>query len=450
MLEIRGNARRGVDGISRRGFLKAGTLSFGGLTLPQVLALRDAQAASARRDTAVILFWQAGGPSHIDTVDMKPDQPIEGRGPFQPIATSQPGFDVCELMPGHARIADKLAIVRSLHHNLSVHDDGSHWMQTGYPLLNARAQGQSHPAQGAVVAKVRGANDRELPPYVCIPEAYSSPKGFYQSAAYLGPRFNALNAGGDPTLGNYRLPDLTLPADVTMPRLEHRRELLRVFDSTVRTAEASTAVRNLDVSQTKAFDLLTGAKARAAFDLSQETVELREKYGRHAYGHGALLARRLVEAGVTFVTINLYEADVDWWDDHYTIEKNLRKRLPMFDQAFATLVDDLHQRGLADRVLVAAFGEFGRSPFISSKDTGRGHWPGAFSAVLSGGGIRGGQIVGSTTSNGGAPRDRPLTPGDLLATIYHQLGIDHELMLPDKLNRPVRLVAEGEPIAEIV
>lgn len=450
MLEIRGNDWRGVDGISRRGFLKAGTLAFGGLTLPHLVAIRDAQAAATRHDTAVILFWQAGGPSHIDMVDMKPEQPVEVRGPFRPIATSLPGFDVCELMPRHARIADKLAVVRSLHHEHSVHDDGSHWVQTGYPLLNARANGQSHPAQGAVVAKVKGANDPELPPYVCIPQAYNSQKGFYQLASYLGAKYNPLNAGGDPALGNYKLPDLSLPADITMPRLESRRELLRVFDNAVRSAESAAATRDLNVAQRRAFDLLTGAKARAAFDLSQEPAELKEQYGRHAFGHGALLARRLVEAGVTFVTINLYEADVDWWDDHYTIEKNLRKRLPMFDQAFATLVEDLHQRGLSDRVLVAAFGEFGRSPYLSAKEAGRGHWPGAFSAVLSGGGIRAGQIVGSTTANGGAPRDRPLTPGDLLATIYHQLGIDHELMLPDKLNRPVRLVPEGEPIAELL
>jgi uncharacterized protein (DUF1501 family) len=204
----------------------------------------------------------------------------------------------------------------------------------------------------------------------------------------------------------------------------------------------------MDESFRQVFDLVSSPAVRRAFDLSLEPAALRDKYGRHPWGQAALLARRLVEGGVTFVTINHYEADVDWWDDHYTIEKNLRRRLPPFDQALGTLIDDLHERGLARRVLVVATGEFGRSPRID-KFAGRGHWPKAMSALLSGGGIRPGQLVGATTADGGEPRERPLTPGDLLATVYRVLGIDVNEMLRDAQDRPIRLAEGGEPIKEL-
>ena len=448
MLEIRGRNYRLCDGVTRRSFLKIGSLGFAGLTLTHVLRLRRAQAAGVRSKTSVILFWLAGGPSHIDMVDMKPDAAAEVRGPFQPIDTNLPGFQVCELMPRHTRIADKLAVIRSLHHNLSVHDDGSHWLQTGHPLLNARQRGQQNPSQGSVVACLRGPNQPGLPPYVCIPEDYRRHLGFYESAAFLSSRYNAVNAGGDPSLGNYRPPDFMLPPEISFDRLEHRRALLRSFDHTKQQIETSDVFRSLDDVQQEAFQLVTSPRARDAFELSREPDALKEKYGRHAWGQSALLARRLVEAGVTFVNINFYEKDVDWWDDHYTIEKNLRKRLPLFDQAFSALIEDLHDRGQADQVLVAAFGEFGRAPRIDSY-AGRGHWPGAMHAVLSGGGIRPGQIIGSTTPDGGEPKTRPLVPGDLLASIYRVLGIDHAAALPDRQGRPVPLLDAGRPIAEL-
>jgi uncharacterized protein (DUF1501 family) len=448
MLNIYGPARQLCDGSTRRGFLKVGSLGLAGLTLPQVLAQRHAQAAEQRTDTAVILFWMTGGPSHIDTYDMKPASPAEVRGPFRPIATSLPGFSVCDLLPRHTAIADRLAIIRSFTHNYSVHDDAQHLVQTGYPLLNARQRGQQNPAQGAVVSAVRGSNAEGMPPYVCVPEDYRTHMGFYQAAAYLGSRHNAVNSGGDPSWGNYKPPEFTLPKEMTMARLQERRRLLSQFDQLVRRAEQEEAFASMDVVQQQAFDLVTGSRARDAFDLSREADATRERYGRHAYGQSALMARRLVEAGVAFVTINLYEKDVDWWDDHYTIEKNLRKRLPLYDQALCTLIEDLRERGLAERVLVVACGEFGRSPVID-KGAGRGHWPRAMSALLSGGGIRAGQIIGATTANGGEPADRALVPGDLLASIYRVLGIDHELKIPDRQNRPMRVSEEGEPIAEL-
>jgi hypothetical protein len=430
---------------SRRRFcLTAGALPPLALSLPEVLAAR--QASPQRRDTAVILFWLAGGPSHLDMYDMKPAAPAEIRGPFKPIDTRLPGFSVCDLLPLHAPLADKLSIVRSLHHTLGVHDDASHWVQTGYPLLGARERGQQQPAQGAVTARLRGPNQPGLPPYVCIPEAYRRHMGFYQAASWLGARYDPVDGGGDPALGHYRPPEFALPIEMTAERLGDRKALRDAIDSFRRRADAEPAA--MDEMRRQAFDLVAGERARAAFDVAREPEAMREKYGRHAWGQAALMARRLVEAGVTFVTINLYEKDVDWWDDHYTIEKNLRKRLPIYDRAFSALVEDLHERGLAERVLVVSCGEFGRNPRID-KNAGRGHWPRAMSAVLSGGGIRAGQVVGATTADGGEPVERPLLPGDLLATIYRVLGIDPEQTLADRQNRPIRIVDAGQPIAEL-
>lgn len=437
-----------VRPIDRRGFLQIGGLCVGGMSLGGLLRSRASGAAKSN-DKAVILFYLAGGPSHIDTYDLKPDAVEEIRGPFRPIKTTLQGWQVCDLLPHHARIAKHVSIVRSISHNLSVHDDATHWLQTGYPLLNARQVGQTHPSQGSVVAKVRGASQPGMPPYVCVPEDYRTHMGFYEGAAYLGNRYLALNAGGDPSLGNYRAPEFAPPQGVTLPRLEDRQNLLRTLDRLAQRKQAEAVWEDFDDIQRQAVLLTTGSRARQAFDLSAEPQNLRARYGNHAYGQSALLARRLVEAGVPFVTINLYEKDVDWWDDHYTLEKNLRARLPRYDQALATLIEDLNDRGLTDRVLVAAFGEFGRAPRID-RNAGRGHWPRAMSALLCGGGIKGGQIVGSTTADGGEPNDRPLKPGDLLATIYHTLGIDHHLTLTDRQARPIPILPEGEPIRELV
>ena len=336
-------------------------------------------------------------------------------------------------------------IVVSFLLNPGVHDDATHWLQTGYPLLNARQQGQQHPSQGSVVSFWRDDGTQQIPPYVCIPEDYRRHMGFYESAAFLSSRHNALNSGGDPSVGNYRAPDFSLPKDVGTSRMANRRDLFAGLDQLHRKVASERQFADLDDVQQQAFELVCGTQARQAFDLSQESDSLRDRYGRQAYGQSA----RLVEAGVSFVTINLYEKDVDWWGDHYTIEKNLRKRLPVYDQALAALVEDLADRGMSDNVLVAAFGEFGRGPRIEA-NAGRGHWPKAMHAVLSGGGLRSGQIVGSTTSNGGEPHDRPLKPEDLLATIYHSLGIDHQMTVPDRQNRPIPILNGGEPIRELV
>ena len=449
MLHLKGNLFDHSAPISRRGFLTVGGLAPLGVSLPQVMAAGRATGKTGPPPTSAILFFMAGGPSHIDMYDRKPGQVEEVRGPFGGISTNLPGLDVCELMPRHAEVANKLSLVRSITHNLGVHDDATHWLQTGYPLLNARQRGQQNPSQGSVVSFCRSNASQQIPPYVCIPEDYRRHAGFYEAAAFLSSRHNALNAGGDPNVGNFRPPEFSLPANVTAARMTGRQDLLARLDQLHRKVTGEQQFTELDDVQQQAFELVCGSQARRAFDLSREPDSLRDRYGRHAYGQSALLARRLVEAGVSFVTINLYEKDVDWWDDHYTIEKNLRKRLPVYDQALAALIEDLEDRGLSQRVLVAAFGEFGRAPRIDS-NAGRGHWPKAMHAVLSGGGIRPGQIVGSTTADGGEPLDRPLRPEDLLATIYKSLGIDHHATMPDRQNRPIPILPGGEPIRELI
>ncbi len=433
--------------LSRRGFLQLGTLGLGGLSLPTLLAAQEADG-NRRRGTAVILYWMAGGPSQLDTWDPKPEAPAEVRGPFASIPTRVPGIRVCELLPRQAAVADRFALLRSMTHREPNHPDASHLVQTGYHEPNVQFRGQIFPAQGSIVAKLRGANEAGLPPYVCIPDAYFARQGFFQLAAHLGKEYDPVNSGGEPT---FRFtspePSFGLPPDITITRSGDRRELLRRIDAVRRAA--NPAIQRMDSVYQRAFDLITSQPARAAFDLAREPLALRERFGDNPWGRGALLARRLVEAGVTFVTMNHYEADVDWWDDHYTIEANLRRRLPPFDRALAALIEDIHTRGLAERVLLIAMGEFGRSPRIDAQ-AGRGHWARAMSVLLSGGGMRSGRVIGATTSNAGEPATHAYGPGDLLATIYQHLGIDPGQMLPDRQNRPVRLVDTGAPIRELL
>jgi hypothetical protein len=346
-------------------------------------------------------------------------------------------MSVCELLPRQAKFGHRFSIVRSLRHNNADHFDAAHWIQTGYHVFRVMGRGQAYPAQGAVVSKLRGANRKGMPPYVCLPEPYSTQLAFYQQPAYLGAQHAPLSGGGEPAYrGKRRDPEFLPPSDIDPSRILGRESLLRRLG------------KGADEHQRRAFELITSEAVRRAFDVSLEPARLRERYGLHPWGQAALRARRLVEAGTTFVTINHYEADIDWWDDHYTIEKNLRRRLPLYDQALAALIEDLHVRGLSERVLVVACGEFGRGPRID-KLAGRGHWPRSASVFLSGGGLKMGKVVGATGADGGEVRERPVGPGDLLATIYRVLGIDPGGSLPDHQGRPVRLVDEGGPIEEL-
>lgn len=444
--------------VSRREFLRAGALALGGLTLADVLR---AQAAGglAPPDTSVILFWMWGGPSQHETWDPKPAAPSEYRGPLSAISTRVPGLDFCEVFPRLAAIADKVSIVRSLHHEMAAHNDGSIEILTGKtpsqpdPTSQARSE---HPDFGMIAAHERGQRADGLPQYVGIPR-----QPFMTQPVYLGASHAAL-ATGDPSAANYKPPNLTLPAGVDGSRLGDRRSLCAAFDRLRRDLDLEGSLRGIDAFRDRAFDLLTHPGVVEAFDLSREEDTLRDRYGRHLWGQACLLARRLVEAGTAVVTIDALAPTLSdkyfSWDDHaspqmdWDLADAMRYRAPFIDQGLAALIDDLYARGLDRKVLVLALGEFGRTPRVTTNGhcQGRDHWPQAQCALVSGGGMRMGQAIGATNSKGEFPAERPLTPQDLMATVYRHLGIDWRRPLTDFAGRPVAILNRGEPIRELV
>ncbi len=448
MLNVAMNDRfRHCDGLSRRGFLTAGCLGVAGLALPDWLRLRARAAEEGRptRDTAVILIWLDGGPTHLDTYDMKPGAPAEYRGSLKPTRTNVPGLDICELLPEQAKVIDRLAVVRSLHHSTGDHYAGAHWMLTGYHGSSAANLEPMYPSAGSITAKVRGPNRPGLPAYVAVPVAASV--GLvpgYNSAAYLGTSYNPFQTGGDPNSPNFSVQNLKLPGGVTVAQLEDRRKLLAGFDDLRRDIDRSGALDSLDRFQREAYELISGPRARRAFDLSKEDPRVRDRYGRHQWGQSCLLARRLVEAGVTFVTVH-----TGGWDHHAAIAPAMKRVLPILDRAIAGLVTDLSQRGLYERVAVCVCGEFGRTPRVNAQG-GRDHWGASGFCLLGGGGLKTGLAVGSTTAKGERPRDRPVRPEDMLATLYHVLGIDTTRTFIDRSGRPHPILNGGEPIAELV
>lgn len=428
--------------MSRRDALRIGSLSIGGLSLPALLRSRAAAADTGRRpkETAVILIWQAGGPSHLDTYDLKPEAPLEIRGEFRPIATNVPGTQIGEHLPRQAQCMDKISIVRTVTHTNAGHGMGSHWMLTGYEPTT-EVNDNLFPAAGSVVAKVRGANDPGLPAFVTLPR-----KAQFSSAAYLGASYNPFTPDSDPNDPNFQVRNLRLPGRVNLQRLDRRRELLAAVDTIRRDLDLAGSIEGLDEFYRDAMEMITSPKALRAFDIHQEDPKLRERYGRHDLGQSCLLARRLVEAGVTFIQVQAGGG----WDTHGDNFAQLKNNLlPKFDQAVAALVQDIFDRGLQDRVLVMAFGEFGRTPRINPQ-AGRDHWPGAQSVLLSGGGLKMGQMIGQTNANAEYPTSRPVTPGDLLSTMYHFLGIDHHVEFYDHARRPLAILREGEPIRELI
>jgi hypothetical protein len=441
MLDVGGPRYRTCDGVSRRGFLRVGFLGLAGLTLADHLRLqaRAREAGRPTKDTAVILLWLGGGPSHLDMYDLKPAAPAEFRGEFRPIRTNVPGIDIAEHLPFEARHMDKMAVVRSACHTNAGHGMGAHWMLTGY-VPTIEINDNLHPSCGSVTARLRGANAARVPPYVCLPNAPGS-----ANAAYLGVAYNPFAPMSDPNSPGFRVRDLKLPPRVDLARFENRRELLRGMDGVRRDVDVAGAAEGIDRFYQDAFDIVTSRAAQDAFDIQREPPALRERYGRNTWGQSTLLARRLVEAGVTYVTVNM-----GGWDTHGNNFEGLKKRLlPNYDQALAALVEDLFERGLSRKVLVISYGEFGRTPRIN-RDAGRDHWPNAMSVVFAGGGLRMGQVVGSTDAKAEAPKTRPCSPGDVLSTMYHVLGIDHKHVFHDAARRPLPVLAEGEPITELV
>jgi hypothetical protein len=440
MLEFIGRGQRTCDGVSRRTFLKVGSLALGGLTLPSLLRLRAAEKASSSPRRSVILVWQAGGPSHIDMYDLKPDAPAEFRGEFKPIATNVPGIQIGEHLPHQARIMDKLAILRSAYHTNAGHGMGAQGMLTGYqPTIEVNDN--IYPSCGSVVAKMRGANEPGLPAYVNLPRLLNLGK-----AAYLGASYNPFAPDNDPNSDGFQVRNLKLPGRVDASRLGRRRELLQDLDHIRRDVDTRGDMLGLDTFYRDAMEMVTNTKAQRAFDIHKESPKLRDRYGRNDLGQCCLLARRLVEAGVTFVTIQAGGG----WDTHGNNFKELKdKLLPKYDQAVAALVSDLYDRGLQDDVLVMAMGEFGRTPRINPQ-AGRDHWPGAMSILYAGGGLKMGQAIGTTDSKAEHPTSKAATPGCVLSTMYHVLGIDYHHAFYDQAQRPMPILNEGEPIADLV
>lgn len=449
MLELLGSTIRTCDNtprraaVSRRNFLRIGSLGVGGLALPNLLrseAIAKDAGSSAPRRKSVILIWQAGGPSHLDMYDLKPTAPAEYRGEFKPIPTNVPGIEISEHLPLQARIFDKFSVVRSAFHTNAGHGMGSQWMLTGYqPTIEVNDN--IYPSCGSVVAALRGPNEPGMPAYCNVPNRLDLGK-----AAYLGASYNPFSPDSNPNDGGFQVRNMKLPGNLSLNRLERRQQLLGQVDSIRRDIDTRGDIVGLDKFYRDAFEMVTNEKALRAFDIHKEDPRLRETYGRNDLGQSCLLARRLVESGVTYVTVQAGGG----WDTHGNNFAELKNRLlPTFDQAVSALVEDLTARGLQDDVLVMAMGEFGRTPRINPQ-AGRDHWPGAMSVLFSGGGLQMGQAIGTTDSKAEYPTSKPYTPGCVLSTMYHTLGIDHHHVFYDQGRRPLPVLNEGQPIAELV
>jgi hypothetical protein len=450
-----GSGGRYCDGLSRRSFLALGAAGLASVGLPQFLRAREASAA--RKNTSVILIWLDGGPGHMDMYDMKPDAPAEYRGIWKPIRTRVPGFDVTELYPLQAKITDKFSMVRSLHHNTGDHFAGGHRMLTSKDMgvSGANTTGK-FPFIGAIVNRDLGPRRRGMPGHVAVP--YASSIGLnpgYFGGHFLGAQHNPFQPGGDPNQPNYAVNNLNLATGLSLSRLEDRRSLVKHFDSARREIDALPETRAMDRFTREAFDFVSGPLARRAFDVGKEDPRLRARYGRHNWGQSCLLARRLVEAGSTFVSVHF-----GGWDHHWDLQKGYETLLPIVDRAVYGLFTDLDDRGLLDTTLVMLCGEFSRTPKMndggnggaprSMGTPGRDHWGDSMFCLMGGGGVKGGQVVGSTDRLGTRPASRPLTPCNIHATVYEVLGIDPKLQLLDPSGRPVSVLDDPTPIQELL
>lgn len=452
MLTILGRRQRFCDGVSRRNFLKIGGLSLGGLSLPQVLqAEADSKAGEGTRKLshkAIIMIYLSGGPSHQDMYDLKMEAPKEIRGEFKPIATNVPGIEICQHMPRLAKMMDKFAIIRSLHGCPDQH--ASDLCMSGYPIGGGERQ-SGHPSLGAILSKLKGPVDRSVPPFVGLSiksrhSPYSNP-GF---PGFLGLAHSPFQPDGE-GMANMRL------KDVSLDRLSDRKNLLASVDQFRRQADVSGVFEGTDVFTRRAFEVLTSSKLVEALDLGKENAKLRDRYGRGsaspAFGEDAgphwmdqfLMARRLVEAGVRCVTLSFGS-----WDRHGSNFTRLPPQLAKLDQGITALVQDLHDRGLQNDVSVIAWGEFGRTPRIN-KGAGRDHWSRVSCGLLACGGMRTGQVIGSTNRLGEVPQDRPVHYQNVFATLYRQLGIDPmTTTIPDRAGRPQYLLDIRDPVRELI
>ncbi len=433
----------------RRAFLRAALTGFSALGASDLLRLQAATANPGGRGPSMIVVWLWGGPSHMETFDMKPDAPEGYRGLFRPIATSVPGVEICEKLPRLASLADKLAIVRSISHDSPGHVNSTHTVLTGYPgdLVETPPFAPKHPY-------AFHAANRFLPETSGLPKWVAMPDLVYEGGGGLGRSYGPFKVKADPNSPDFKVPELVLD-EARRARLGGRSRLLAGFDA-ARKVMDDPATRPFDEFQRRALDVLTSNAARDAFDLSREPDVLRDRYGRDVVGQRCLLARRLVEAGVRLVTVDfpcVPGQKAFSWDDHasvWNIFEQMEIRLPVLDRAVSALIEDVYARGLDRETLIVVMGEMGRTPKLSNFNgqPGREHWGKAMSVLLSGA-VPTGQVIGSTTPRGEEPRDRPLTPNDLVATWYRHLGIDHTLTYHDTTGRPIALLPHGEPIAEL-
>lgn len=444
-ISLTNRTNRLCSGTSRRDFLRVGALTAFGLSMPGLLQ-RQAMAANqeaaatgaarAARAKSVILIYLGGGISHHDTFDPKPSAPEEVRGKYKAIATNVAGVQVSELLPKAAKIMDKICLVRSQMHGNDHHETATNWVLSG---RFGSAQGD-YPAMGAVVAHESGFTGL-LPPYVAVPKNPSFTWELGKSA-YLGGRYESFKAG-DPNQPGYRVADLTLPAGTPARSLERRKSLLAAIDTLAHEVQGNDQMATYDEFQRRAADMVLSPEAQAAFDMGRESDSVRDDYGRNDFGQACLLARRLVERGVKFITINS-----GGWDHHKEIWKGLENKVPHLDQGFAALINDMSASGLLKETLVLVMGEFGRTPKVN-KDAGRDHWGKAGSIIFAGAGIQGGRVVGATDKDGAFVTDRPVSPADVCYTVYDSLGIDPRKQLFTPEGRPVEILDQGSLIREL-
>jgi hypothetical protein len=464
MLRFTGPTLRSCDGFTRRDLLQAGGLSAFGLFLPQIPCHAESSVAQSTfgQAKACLVIYLFGGPSQIDTFDLKPDAPAEFRGEFRPIATNVPGIRICEHLPRLAREADKYCLIRSMNHPHPRHGWGLYYMLTGRrhnrPDLDAPPTPDDFPGLGALVAKL-GRQRRELPPAVTLPRwnrfldlpnDYAGEKAGFLGSAY-DPWLVKADAGGQ----NFRLDDLSLPLDIPPGRLSERRQLLAAVDRSI--AQWGEIGREHAALHARAYDLLSSRAVRQAFDLNQECDRTRDRYGRHPFGQGLLLARRLVEAGTRLVQVNWHNDGSDvkspFWDTHknnFNMLKN--KLLPPADMGISALLEDLHDRGLLESTLVLVMGEFGRTPRIgqiimngATDKAGRDHWPHAYTVLAAGGGVVNGRVYGASDDRAAYVVDAPISPPDLQATVLYALGIRPGQLITDRQGRPHK-ASEGQPV----
>jgi hypothetical protein len=450
MLTVTGRGQaQTCTGATRRDFLQVGALGAIGLSLPQYLQAKESGGVSpGSNDRACIMIFNLGAPSQLDTFDMKPDAPAEIRGPFQAISTKSPEFQLSEILPRHAEIADRISLVRSCHHtSAAVHDAGWQVMQTGRIFSG----GINTPHAGSVVSYMQG-RKTDLPPFVLLPEPMGRgggnlPSG--QAGGFLGKAQDPFSLMADPSKADFKVPDLLPPQEIGTVRLDRRRKMRSIVDDAVKEFEASENATLLDDNFQAAFRLMTSTQARQAFDLAQEPTEVRERYGMNRFGQCCLLARRLIESGVRFVTINTFLTVFDeiTWDIHgskpFTSIAGMRDIVaPMYDQGYSALIADLAQRGMLDTTMVCNLAEFGRTPRVNPAG-GRDHWPQCYTVYFAGGGVQGGRVVGASDPIGAVPADRPVQPADIVATIFHSMGLDPESTLPGPAGRPFPLVDSG-------